>query len=395
MKILVLQSELGVLRGGGENFTRNLFAAFRQRGHEVVAAFVADRSGRYPFPMPLGIEPIPLPGWWSSELGQASLSSIGSWIAPKGRLKPKWEHLQNAIHWRTQRWHKHRFQKRIERDFAGRWAEFDAVYVHGSWHLASRVAQYRPTVCRLPGPLSSELAPVLRKVHVVCANGDALVQIQIFLGDHAIELPIGVDTTHFSPGTTSIRQVLGWTDRHCVIGYVGRLLHLKGVDLLATAFREVSKIIPNARLLIVGSGEKESLLRSILREELVRGLVHMESDVPHQRLADWYRAMNLFVMPSRYENFSNAIVEALACGVPFLASDVGGNRILAKAVGGCLFQENSVQSLTMSLRHISESSQAMIAQGLFGAEYVRRKYTWAASAECLEHIITSRLGVKG
>ena len=394
MKILVLQSELGVLRGGGENFTRNLFAAFRQRGHEVVAAFVADRCGRYPFLMPLGIEPIPIPGRWASTLGQASLSSIGSWIAPTGWLKSKWEHLQGAIRWRTHRWHDKRFQKRIEHDFAGRWAEFDAVYVHSSRRLASRVAQYRPTILRLPGPVSPQEAPVLRKAHVVCANGDALVQTQSFLGDRAIELPVGVDTTTFSPGTTSIRQMLGWTDRHCVIGYVGRLIPLKGVDLLATAFREVSKTVPDARLLIVGSGEKADLIRSILREELVRAMVHMESDVPHHRLADWYRAMNLFVMPSRYENFSNAILEALACGVPFLASDVGGNRILAKAVGGFLFQENSVHSLAISLRQISESSLEMKAQGLFGAEYVRRKYTWAASAECLEHIITSRLGVK-
>jgi glycosyltransferase involved in cell wall biosynthesis len=180
-----------------------------------------------------------------------------------------------------------------------------------------------------------------------------------------------------------------------VIGYVGRLIPVKGVDLLATAFREVSRVVPNARLLIVGSGEKADLIRSILREESVRSIVHMESDVPHQRLADWYRAMNLFVMPSRYENFSNAILEALACGVPVLTSDVGGNRIVAKAVGGFLFQENSVPSLTMSLRNVIESSQDMKAQGLFGAEYVRRKYSWAASAECLEHIITERLGVKG
>jgi glycosyltransferase involved in cell wall biosynthesis len=121
----------------------------------------------------------------------------------------------------------------------------------------------------------------------------------------------------------------------------------------------------------------------------------MESDVPHQRLADWYRAMNLFVMPSRYENFSNAILEALACGVPFLASDVGGNRILAKLVGGLLFQENSVHALAISLRQLCENSQELKAKSLFGAEYVRQNYTWAATAECLERIITSRLGIKG
>jgi glycosyltransferase involved in cell wall biosynthesis len=394
MKVLVLQSELGVLRGGGENFTRNLFSAFRERGHEVVAAFVADRRGKYPFSMPPCMEPIPIPGWWASELGQASFSLIGSWIAQKGWLKSNWDHFQNAIHWRTHRWHKSRFQKRIERELAGRWSEFDVVYVHGSSHLASRVAQYRPTVVRLPGPVSSDLAAVLRGVHAVCANGDALIHIQAFLGDHAIELPIGVDTDIFSPGTTSIRQKLGWTNHHHVIGYVGRLIRLKGVDLLATAFHEISRIVPNARLLIVGRGEKETLIRSILKEELAEGKVHMESDVPHERLPEWYRAMDLFVMPSRYENFSNAIIEALACGVPFLASDVGGNRILAKTAGGCLFQERSADSLALSLRQISERSEDMKAQGLAGADYVRQKYSWAASAECLERIITSRLGIR-
>jgi glycosyltransferase involved in cell wall biosynthesis len=395
MRILVLHSELGVLRGGGENFTRNLFDAFHKRGHQVQAAFVADKNGKYAFPMPLGIEPIPIPGWWASELGQSSLSSIGSWVAPKGWIKSKWEHLQGAIHWRTHRWHDQRFQKRIERTFARRWAEFDAVYVHYSRQLASRVAQYRPTVLRLPGPPSSDLAPILRKVHVVCANGDALVQAQKVLGDQAIELPIGIDTTIFAPGTTSIRNMLGWTDANYVIGYVGRLIRLKGVDLLAAAFHKISRMLPNARLLIVGSGEKSGLIESILRDEFVEGMVHMESDVPHQRLADWYRAMNLFVMPSRYENFSNAILEALACGVPFLASDVGGNRILAGAVGGHLFVENSADSLAMSLTKISEKFQELKAQGLLGAEYVQRKYTWPASAECLERIITSRVKGEG
>jgi glycosyltransferase involved in cell wall biosynthesis len=242
--------------------------------------------------------------------------------------------------------------------------------------------------------VAPELAPILRKVHVVCANGDALLQTQKFLGAHAIELPIGVDTDNFSPGHSYIRRSLGWINRHFVIGYVGRLIRLKGVDLLAGAFREVSRILPDARLLIVGSGEKESLIRTILEDEIERGVVHLEKDVTHDQLAEWYRAVDLFVMPSRYENFSNSILEALACGVPFLASDVGGNKILAKAVGGHLFQTESIPSLALSLRNLA-SSRELKAQGLLGAEYVGRKYTWRTSAECLEHIIVSRLGVEG
>ena len=395
MKILVLHSELGVLRGGGENFTRNLFAAFNRRGHQVTASFVANRRGEYPFNLPAGIQAIPIRGWWSRQLGQAPLIWIGSWIPPKSRLKYQWDHIRGAIGWRVHRWHERRFQRRAEREFAGRWNEFDAVYVHGSETLASSFARHRPTVLRLPGPASPDLARVLYTVTAVCANGDALVQVRGFLGDHAIELPVGVDTDNFSPGPTSVRQLLGWAQEDCVVGYVGRLIHVKGVDLLATAFHDIARAVPGTRLLIVGSGEEESVIRSVLKQEIARGLVHVESDVPHQRLAEWYRAMNLLVMPSRYENFSNSVLEALACGVPFLASDVGGNRILAKAVGCWLFQENSASSLNTSLRHILRNVEELKSCGALGVEFVRREFSWAASAKRLEQILVSCSEKKG
>src|SRR5262249_14841552 len=158
----------------------------------------------------------------------------------------------------------------VERVFTNRWSEFDAVYVHGDLFLASNVARYRPTVLRLPGPVSVDYEPELRTVHAVCANGDALVSIRRFLGNHATELPAGLDKKIFKPGPTSMRSKLQWAVKDRVVGYVGRLTHLKGVDLLAAAFREVSKTVPNARLLIVGQGEAEKGVRSVLAKELAR-----------------------------------------------------------------------------------------------------------------------------
>src|SRR5215510_4502560 len=114
MKVLVLHSELGVPRGGGENFTRNLFAAFAARGHHVAAAFVADRNARYPIALPSSIEPIPIRGWWSRKPGQATLSSIGSCIPFESRLRREWDRVREAICWRTIMWHNRRFQRRIE-----------------------------------------------------------------------------------------------------------------------------------------------------------------------------------------------------------------------------------------------------------------------------------------
>jgi glycosyltransferase involved in cell wall biosynthesis len=394
MNVLILHSELGVLRGGGENFTRNLFTAFAERGHHVTAAFVADSIGGYSLSLPPSIEPVPICGWWSRNLGQGTLSYIGRYVPSESRLRQKWDRVQQAISWRTIRWYNQCFQKRIESEFAPRWQNFDAVYVHGDSILASVAARHCPTVLRLPGPVTAELAPILHAIHAVCANGDALAQIRHFLSDQAIELPVGLDIQLFKPGESSIRASLGWTEQHRVVGYVGRLTHLKGVDLLSAAFRQVSQnAAVNARLLIVGNGEEERAARAILAKEIAHGLVHIEPGVNHDQLPEWYRAMDILAMPSRYENFSNAILEAMACGIPFLASNVGGNKIIGKSGAGWLFESESISSLVGSLNCCLNGCPELQGRGKIGADYVRSRHSWVASAERLERIFVSRLGV--
>jgi glycosyltransferase involved in cell wall biosynthesis len=235
---------------------------------------------------------------------------------------------------------------------------------------------------------------MLQKVHAVCATGDALVRIRTFLGDHAIDLPYGVDCRVFKPGPASVRSALGWTDQHRVIGYAGRLTHLKGVDLLAAAFRDLSRSVSNARLLIVGSGEEEGNIRRALAKEMARGVAHIEPGMSQEQLANWYRSMDVLAMPSRYEAFSLALLEAMACGIPFLASDVGGNKILAETGAGWLFEPESVSSLITCLGKILNNSPELKARGNIGLDYVQEHHSWAATAERLEKIIISRLGAE-
>src|SRR5262249_52553284 len=389
MKVLILHSELGVLRGGGENFTRSLFTAFAQRGHRIAAAFAADIATNYPIPLPSGIQPIPIAGWWSPNLLQAKLSAIGRCFPSESRMRKEWNRIQQRISGRTFSWHKRRFELRVQRDFSARWSDFDAIYVHGDAVLASKVARYRPTVLFLPGPVSPELAPELRATHVVCSNGDALIRIGSFLGDHATELPVGLNHQVFKPGPTSVRQRLRWSDDDRVVGYVGRLHHIKGVDLLSAAFNEISERLPEVRLLIVGSGEEGTNLRSDLANKISRGIVHLEPDVDHDELPKWYRAMDLMVMPSRYENFSNALLEGMACEKPFLGSDVGGNRMMAATGAGWLFERESTSSLIGRLLEILKNRSELKARGKVGAKYVQTHHSWPSSAEHLEAILAT------
>jgi glycosyltransferase involved in cell wall biosynthesis len=392
MNLLVLHSQLGILRGGGENFSRNLFTSFAARGHAVRIVFAADPFGRYPFPLPPSVEPIPIRGWWFEAIGQATLSAVGRRMAPDSTLRRKWDYAQSALAWRTFYWSNRHFHRRVMQRIEQLTRDIDAVYVHSNSRLASDVARVRPTVLRLPGPLTSEAAPVLRSVHAVCANGDALRQMRLFLGDHISELPVGLDEARFSPGPGSERSTLGWGAEHKVIGYVGRLSHIKGVDLLAQSFRIVSRNDPAARLLVVGTGEETANLRATLAAEIAAGLVRMVGDVSHERLPGLFRCMDLLVMPSRYENFSNAVLEAFACGVPFVGSDVGGNRAMYEGGAGWLFEASSAMSLARVLQEALSDRRELRTRGDAALRYVRGRYSWHETAVRLECLMSSLLG---
>ena len=302
--------------------------------------------------------------------------------------------MQDGLDWRVISWHNQRFRARVRQRFADQPSGFDAVYVHCDVLLASDMARHRPTILRLPGPVGDDLAPALRAVHAVCANGDVLARLRHTLGDRAVDLPIGLDDHVFAAGASSIRCRLGWTASHRVVGYVGRLTLLKGVDLLAEAFRELSNRMPDARLLIVGKGDEERTLRAVLANQIASGVVHIESDVEHDALPEWYRAMDLLVLPSRYENFSNAAIEAMGCGVPVMASDVGGNRIIAGSSGAWLFESESIPALKQGLAAVLTDGAELKARGSRVEAAIRGRYSWEATARRLEEIIECHTPVK-
>ena len=99
--------------------------------------------------------------------------------------------------------------------------------------------------------------------------------------------------------------------------YVGRLDPVKGVDTLIRAFRKVAN--PEARLAIVGDGSERAQLEAMAASDSRIAFMGY-SKVP----ADWYRAADLLVMPSRNEPFSLVCLEAMAAGTPLLVSDVDG-----------------------------------------------------------------------
>ena len=140
-------------------------------------------------------------------------------------------------------------------------------------------------------------------------------------------IPCGVDLGRFRPiGRTEARRELG-LNGHKVMLYVGRIEPLKGADLLLHAAASLESD-EGIQVLVVGSdaegsGEVERLHR--LSDDLQLGdAVEFVGRVPQERLALYYSAADVCVVPSFYESFGLAALESMACGTPVIATRVGG-----------------------------------------------------------------------
>ncbi len=161
--------------------------------------------------------------------------------------------------------------------------------------------------------------------------------------------PPGVDHTVFGPGDrTAARARIGLGDEPTVL-FVGRIQAQKGIDIAIDAMAKVPERVRTAsgppQLVIVGgpSGERgRAELRFLHRLASDRELTERIRFIParpHDELTSFYRAADVLVMPSRSETFGLVAAEAQACGLPVIASDVGGLRYVVRSgVSGRIVQ---------------------------------------------------------
>ncbi len=131
----------------------------------------------------------------------------------------------------------------------------------------------------------------------------------------------GVDTKLFAP----TRRTRGEDDGMFVLGYVGRLSIEKNVALLVRIERELAAMgVSGVRLLIVGHGDEEEMLRRELQAVEFAGVLRGEA------LAAAYADMDLLVFPSHTDTFGNVVLEALASGVPAVVTPDGGPKFIVR-----------------------------------------------------------------
>ncbi|MEV6972660.1 glycosyltransferase [Kitasatospora sp. NPDC093806] len=138
-------------------------------------------------------------------------------------------------------------------------------------------------------------------------------------------VPNGVDVRHYAPAERrAARIALGLELDAPLAVCVGRLCRQKGQDVLLAAWPEVQRLVPAARLALVGGGPEETRLAGLVRESAEPSRVRLVGDVADPR--PWLAAADLVVLPSRWEGMALAPLEAMAAGRPVLLTDVPGAR---------------------------------------------------------------------
>jgi glycosyltransferase involved in cell wall biosynthesis len=161
----------------------------------------------------------------------------------------------------------------------------------------------------------------------------------------------GVDPTLFAPASRSeARQTLGLPVNARVLLYVGNLLQSKGCHELVHAFARLRARDPKPLLLaLVGDGADRPALEQLAADHGLSGSIYFAGRCAHDRLPAWFAASDVLCLPSHAEGVPNVVLEAMACGIPVVASRVGGIPEVLEDEAGLLVPPRDVARLTDAL----------------------------------------------
>lgn len=213
--------------------------------------------------------------------------------------------------------------------------------------------------------------------------------------DRVAVIPLGVDRERFRPREQlAARLALGIDPRAEVLLAVGRIEPLKGLDILIESLAQMPRR-DRLQLLIVGGDERAEReierLRGVARAAGVESLVRFVGSVPHEQIDAYYNAADVVVVPSFYESFGLVATEAMASGVPVVASRVGGlTSTVADGRSGYLIPWRCPGPFAEKIDLLLENRPLREALGAEAARSMER-FEWSAVASGLLDLYASLL----
>lgn len=203
-----------------------------------------------------------------------------------------------------------------------------------------------------------------------------MTEIDNIRKDHVEVVHLGFDFEKLDVDQSErirVRNEFGFTDENFVLGYVANFAPRKGHLQLIEAFAEISKKIPNARILFTGSGKlaevDEAVERLGLQDKVI--FAGWRDDVPA-----CLSAMDLFIQPSLSEAFSQVLIEAMGAKLPVIATKVGGaEEVVVDGENAILIEPNDTNAIIENVLKLYQNKDLRDKLASAGKESVRTRFT--------------------
>ena len=190
---------------------------------------------------------------------------------------------------------------------------------------------------------------------VIAVSQDLAKDVKAFGVKNGRVIYDGVDPALFHTG--SQREALDYLNldsREKHVLFVGNLVPVKSVHTLIVAMKDIQ-----ARLVIIGDGPLRDSLEKLAKDLGIAHRVQFMGALPLEDLPTWYQAADLFVLPSRSEGVPNVLLEASACGLPWIASYVGGIPEIKLLGARCLIEPGSVLGFAHAIQLVLDLDDRM------------------------------------
>lgn len=216
-----------------------------------------------------------------------------------------------------------------------------------------------------------------------------LLEVDRLPRNKVVRLPNCIDLARVETTLTiaEAKQRFGFAETNRVIGTVGRVEEQKGHVFLLRAFARLRRQPGGGdlRLLLVGDGRLLPQLREAAENLDIADACRFPGNI--SRLADVYRAIDVFTMPSLWEGLSLAMLEAMAAGLPMVATDVGGARdVLGDSRWGLVVPPHDADALATAIEKLLDDPQATAEMAASGRERVHANYSVTALTNQLANL---------
>jgi glycosyltransferase involved in cell wall biosynthesis len=229
----------------------------------------------------------------------------------------------------------------------------------------------------------------LRRADHVTATGARLAEATLRYvppGKPVTVIPYGVDLEQFRPQP---RQ----PDSDVIVGSVGRLSPEKGLKYLLQALAHIGADQPRVRLILAGDGPERQRLERLAARLRLDDRVEFLGDLPHEQVPQVLARLDIFAMPSTYEGFGVAAIEAAAMEVPVVASNVYGiPDVVDDGVTGLLVPPKDVSALAQALRSLITDEERRRQMGRAARAFVAERYSWEKNTAEMESLYREMLG---